>query len=138
MINQLFPGAKKGCRLSPVKKKGCLACPLYRSMPVDVTDPTTGKLIKSQTVWDCVFAWQALGAWDAGRQAQGIHAAVNQSQNETTRRQDQLLHLVATGAVTEQQMQEWGGRLGQSSDSDTRSRLPSAPPESLPSSQEPA
>ena len=115
----------------------CKDCPHWRCMPVDVTDPTTGQIVKQGTVWDCVFAWMMLGSWDAGRQAQGIHAAVNQSQNETTRRQDQLLHLVATGAVTEQQVQEWTERLGQSSDSDTRSALPSAPPGSLPSSQEP-
>ena len=107
-------------------------------MPVDVTDPTTGKLIKSQTIWDCVFAWQALGAWDAGRQAQGVHAAVNRSETETTRRQDQLLHLVATGTVGEQQVREWTERLSQSSGPGTHLEPPSAPPESLPSSREPA
>ena len=106
-------------------------------MPVDVTDPTTGKKIPTG-IFDCVDAWNMLGVWDASRQAEGVHAAVTQSRNETTRRQDQLLHLVATGTVTEQQVQEWTERLGQSSGSDTRSKLPSAPPESLPSSQEPA
>ncbi len=126
LINQLFPGAKKGCALSPSKKKGCLACPLYRCMPVDVTDPTTGKLIKQSSVWDCVFAWQALGAWDAGRQAQGVHAAVSQASNESAKRQDRLLHLVATG----QPMPE--GLSG----ADTRLEHSSAPSESLPSPQE--
>lgn len=125
LINQLFPGAKKGCGLSPSKKKGCLACPLYRCMPVDVTDPSTGDVIKSQSVWDCVFAWQALGAWDAGRQAQGVHAAVNQAANVNATQQDRLLRLVASGGPVP------------SSASDTRLEPPSTPSESLPLPPEP-
>jgi len=67
-------------------------------MPVDVTDPTTGQVIKQGTVWDCVFAWIMLGSWDSGRQTQGVHAAVSQMANRTDTRQQQLLHLVANGA----------------------------------------
>ena len=138
MLNNVMPGitdATAGCTIS--KTELCKDCPRFRSMPIEVTDPTTGKKIPT-TIFDCVDAWAMLGAWDAGRQAQGIHAAVNQSQNETTRRQDQLLHLVATGAVTEQQVREWTERLSQSSGPGTRLEPPSVPPESLPSSQEPA
>ena len=138
MLNNVMPGitdATAGCTIS--KTGLCKDCPRFRSMPVEVTDPTTGKKIPTN-VWDCVDAWAMLGAWDAGRQAQGVHAAVNRSETETTRRQDQLLHLVATGTVGEAQVKKWNERLSQSSDSDTRSKLASAPPESLPSSQEPA
>ena len=72
----------------------CKQCILYRCMPVDVTDPATGEHIRSTQEWDCVLAWMMLGSWDAGRQAQGIHAAVSQQTNETCKRQDQFLTLM--------------------------------------------
>ena len=90
MLNNQIPGAKKGCSIGGK----CEKCPHYRSMPVDVTDPTTGQVIKQGTTWDCVFAWIMLGTWDAGRQSQGVHAAVAQQTNETTRRQDRFMQLV--------------------------------------------
>ena len=63
-------------------------------MPVDVRDPTTGEVLRQGTVWDCVFAWQMLGSWDAGRQAEGIHAAVCQQTNETIKRQDHFIGMI--------------------------------------------
>ena len=90
MLNNRIPGSKNGCSIGGK----CEKCPHYRSMPVDVTDPTTGQVIKQGTVFDCVFAWIMLGAWDAGRQSQGVHAAVAQQTNETIKRQDEFLQLV--------------------------------------------
>ena len=72
----------------------CDRCIWYRCMPVDVTDPTTGQFLHSTQEWDCVLAWMMLGSWDAGRQAQGIHAAVSQQTNETVKRQDEFLSLM--------------------------------------------
>ena len=135
MLDSANPHAEKGCMLSMTGL--CKDCPHWRCMPVDVTDPTTGKLLRQGTVWDCAFAWMMLGSWDAGRQAQGVHAAINRSETETTKRQDRLLHLVATGTVERREVEEWGRRLSQSSDPGTHSAQPSTPPESLPSSQEP-
>ncbi len=96
MLDNVNPNAKKGCRLSLTGK--CKDCPHWRCMPVDVTDPTTGKILRTGTVWDCILAWQMLGSWDAGRQSQGVHAAVNQMANRTDQRQQQLLHLVSNGS----------------------------------------
>ena len=91
-------------------------------MPVDVTDPASGEVIQQSSVWDCVFAWQALGAWDAGRQAVGVHAAINRAEKENSRRQDRLLALVGSPDVA------------QSSLPDTDSERLSGPSASLPSS----
>lgn len=138
MLNNVMPGvtdATAGCTLS--KTGLCKDCPRFRCMPVDVTDPTTGGKISAGTVWDCVDAWQMLGSWDAGRQAQGVHAAINRSESETTKRQDRLLHLVATGTVQQKELEQWQERLGQSSGVDTRLEHPSDHLASLPSSQEP-
>ena len=88
MLSNANPNAKKGCRISVTGK--CKHCPHWRCMPVDVQDPTTGQILKQGTVWDCLLAWQMLGSWDSGRQTQGLHAAVNQAQNEANRRQDQV------------------------------------------------
>ncbi len=117
MINNRYPGAKDGCSIG----KKCTKCPLYRTMPIKVTHPTTGEKIEEGLVWDCTFAWAALGAWDAGRQSQGVHAAVSQAANENSKRQEALISLVARGQI---------------SDDDTHLGPPSNRPDSLPSNGE--
>ena len=89
MLDNKNPHAEAGCTMSNTGL--CKDCPHWRCMPVDVSDPTTGDVIKQGTVWDCVFAWAMLGSWDAGRQSQGVHAAVNSQRNEATKRQDEGL-----------------------------------------------
>ena len=63
-------------------------------MPVDITDPTTGEVLRQGTVWDCILAWQMLGSWDAGRQTHGVHAAVSQQTNEFVKRQDRFIGIL--------------------------------------------
>ena len=65
---------------------------------VSMHAPTTGERVHSTQEWDCVLSWIMLGSWDAGRQAQGIHAAVSQQTNETVKRQDQFLTLMEWAA----------------------------------------
>lgn len=104
MLNNTLPNIEElSCPLGHT----CSRCLLYRSMPVDVTDPTTGKQIKQGTVWDCVWAWNMLGSWDAGRQAQGVHAAVSQQTNMHAKAHEELIALAAPRqhrVLTEQPM----------------------------------
>ena len=116
MLKLRLPTSDLSCPLGHT----CEKCLLYVQMPVDVTDPTTGKVIPS-TEFDCAYIWSMLGSWDAGRQSQGVHAAVAHQTKEATKRQDALLTMVAGGP--------------RPSDADTHSALPSDPPESLPSPQ---
>ena len=91
MLNNTLPNTEElEC---PLGHK-CSKCLWYRSMPVDVTDPTTGEILRQGAVWDCILAWQMLGSWDAGRQAHGVHAAVSQQTNEYVKRQDAFLQMV--------------------------------------------
>lgn len=73
----------------------CEQCLLYRSMPINVEDPATGETIRAGTAWDCAFAWNMLGAWDAGRQAQGVHDAVAQQTAQQKEHSDQFMSLVS-------------------------------------------
>ncbi len=61
------------------------------SMPFDVTNPVTGEFIKSGTVYDCADVWAMMGAWDAGRQSLGTHAAVNSLRNESAKQHDEFM-----------------------------------------------
>ena len=117
MLNLRLPVADLSCPLGHT----CEKCLLYVQMPVDVPDPTTGEKIPS-TEFDCAYVWAMLGSWDAGRQSQGVHAAVAHQTKEATKRQDALLTVVARGSPA--------------SGAGTRSALPSDLPESLPSPQE--
>lgn len=89
MLDLRLPVSGLSCPLGHT----CEKCLLYVSMPVNVPDPTTGKTIESSQ-FECAFVWNMLGAWDAGRQSQGVHAAVAQQTNETIKRQDAFLNLV--------------------------------------------
>ena len=66
-------------------------CPKFRSMPFDVRNPVTGEIIKSGTVFDCVDVWAMMGSWDGANQAVGVHAAISQHANNTTKVQAALL-----------------------------------------------
>ena len=98
MLNNTLPN--KNELECPIGHK-CEKCLLYRSMPVDVTDPTTGQVIRQGTEWDCVFSWIMLGSWDAGRQSQGVHAAVSQQTNETIKRQDAFLSMAKMANIAQ-------------------------------------
>ena len=82
-----------GCTMSPTGL--CTDCPLFFSMPVDVTDPRTGETLPAGSVWDCALIWQALGSWDAGRQAQGVHHAIAQQTNEQRKQSERFLSLAS-------------------------------------------
>ncbi len=100
MLSNANHAAKKGCKLSHSGK--CKDCPHFRCMPFDVQDPTSGKIIKSGTAFDCAFAWMMMGAWDAGRQSQGTHAAVNSLRNRAELHHQEFISLV-DGARNNQQ-----------------------------------
>lgn len=93
MLDNKNPHAEQGCSISNTGL--CKDCPHWRCMPVDVSDPTTGNILKQGTVWDCLFAWQMLGSWDAGRQSQGVHAAVSQQTNEQIKASNAFLKLAS-------------------------------------------
>ena len=72
-----------GCTMSPTGL--CTDCPLFFSMPVDVTDPRTGETLPAGSVWDCVLVWQA----------QGVHHAIAQQTNEQRKQSERFLSLAS-------------------------------------------
>ena len=93
MLSNTLPNQDK---LSCPLGHECDRCILYRCMPIDVEDPVTGKKIPAGTVWDCAWVWNMIGAWDAGRQTQGVHAAVAQ-QTAVQREQSERFLSLASG-----------------------------------------
>lgn len=92
----------------------CDKCHLYRRVEMQHPQRSGENIDK----WDCAIVWSMMAGLDTGRQVVGLHAAMNQSQNQADKRQDEFFDVLASGVL---------------SVADTRSRLSSGHPESLPS-----
>lgn len=108
-------GRKRGCPTG----QSCDICNLYRPTYSEESD---GKITQT---FDCQHNNIAMLLSELKGQTIGVQQAVESSRNESCKRQDVLLRLVASGAA------------GRSSAADTRLEPSSAPSESLPSPPEP-
>lgn len=73
----------------------CSRCLLY--VPVKGENPHTGEPIDD---YDCAIVVNAVMVGDTGRSIRSLHKAVNQSQNQADKRQDEFFDVVANGVLS--------------------------------------